>query len=184
MNYSGTIILLGMKHSGKTTTGKILADTIGCPFLDTDDVIAAVSGNSPRELWDSGGAPLMMHWETRACESVLAGYGRSMPGEQCILATGGGIADNSDACALLPRIGKMVYLDTAADILFPRIEESARRDGRLPPFLQEPDPRKKFLELFSTRTARYATIADVIVETGQLPPDDIARRILDLLAHE
>lgn len=184
MSYSGTIILVGMKHSGKTTTGRILAETLGCPFLDTDDVISTLSGKSPRELWDSGGAPLMMHWETEACESVLAGYGASASGKQCVLATGGGIADNNEACAILPGIGRTVYLDTAADVLFSRIEESARLDGRLPPFLQGPDPQQKFLELFSRRTARYATIADVTVGTGRLPPNEIACRILDLLAHE
>lgn len=184
MSYSGTLILLGMKHSGKTTTGRILAGMCGCPFLDTDDVIASLSGKSPRELWDSGGSQLMKFWETRACESVLEEYGKAASGKQCILATGGGIADNSEACAILQRIGTTVYLDTEAGLLFSRIEESAQRDGRLPPFLQGPDPKQKFFELFSTRTVRYATIADVTVETGQLSPDEIACRILDLLAHE
>lgn len=184
MNYSATIILLGMKHSGKTTTGKILADTLNYPFLDTDDVITTLSGKSPRELWDAGGAPLMMHWETKACEQIRSRYGSSSSALHCVLATGGGIADNADACAILSETGTTVYLDTAAELLFSRIEESASRDGRLPPFLQGPDPRGKFLELFSRRTTRYATIADVTIETGRLSPEEITTRIMDLLAHE
>jgi len=152
MNTPVTIILLGMKHCGKTSTGKILADNLSRPFLDSDDEITRISGNSPRELWDIGGAKLMMQWETKACESIFEKHAPGASNGPCVLATGGGIADNRDACAVLSRTGTTLYLNTAFDLLYERVRESARRDGRLPPFLQGPDPEEKFRELFSRRT--------------------------------
>jgi len=178
----GTIILLGMKHSGKTTLGKLLAESLNRPFLDTDDVIRSLSGKSPRELWDSGGAALMQEWETAACEEVLAQYGS--PEHSCVLATGGGIADNEAACGILSRLGITVYLDTDFSVLFKRVQQSAVRDGRMPPFLQGPDPESAFKELFSKRTGIYAKLSQVSVKTGQLSPAEISRRIMDLLTDE
>lgn len=184
MSTPASIILLGMKHCGKTTTGKILAGKLSRPFIDSDDEIAQLSGKTPRELWDIGGAELMMEWETKACESVFTRYAPGAGNEQCVLATGGGIADNSAACTILARTGTTVYLDTAFALLYERVRESARRDGRLPPFLQGPDPEGAFRELFSRRSAIYATIAEVTVETGRLPPTEIATAIMGLLANE
>ena len=39
MNLSKSIILIGIKHSGKSTQGKELAKHFGTSFFDTDDVI-------------------------------------------------------------------------------------------------------------------------------------------------
>ena len=33
------ITLTGFMGSGKTTVGKVLADFLGCPFMDLDDLV-------------------------------------------------------------------------------------------------------------------------------------------------
>jgi shikimate kinase len=60
--------------------------------------------------------------------------------------------------------------------------ESARRDGRLPRFLEGGDPETLFRELFLRRSKTYATITDVRIETGVRPPSEIVREIMDRTA--
>jgi shikimate kinase len=171
------IVLMGMKHTGKSTLGRLLAERIGLPFFDTDAVIAERSGKSARELFDSGGAELMMKYETDACRA-LAG------GTASVIATGGGLADNREACEVLAKNGLIVFIDTPFDILFGRIQESARKDGRYPKFLQGDDPRGLFQEIFHRRTAIYAKIADIRIETGARMPPEIVQDITDYIEHE
>lgn len=168
------IILMGMKHTGKSTLGKLLAQRLDLPFHDTDDAITELSGKTPRQLFDEGGAKLMMETETAACRNLSRQ-------SASIIATGGGLADNGEALEILKSNGLLVYLDTPFDLLYERILESARRDGRLPKFLQGGDPLRLFQELFTRRSEIYATMADVCIKTGARMPPEITNDIMDYL---
>lgn len=172
------IVLIGMKHSGKTTVGNLLAKELNLPFYDTDTKVFDLAGKTVRELYDEGGPELMMHWETKACRALSANPIKS------IIASGGGLADNSEAFISLNENGLCIYLDTPCDVLFERIMKSAEMDGRLPPFLQCPDPYSRFCEIFYQRSKTYDTIAHVRVSTYELRPQDVAKNILELLKYE
>ena len=45
MQKNRTIILMGIKHSGKSTQGRLLAGHFGCPFIDIDDEILKILEN-------------------------------------------------------------------------------------------------------------------------------------------
>jgi len=171
------IVLMGMKHTGKSTLASILSESLALPFFDTDTVITELCGKTPRVLFDEGGAQLMMEKELMACEKLAAG-------KRSVIATGGGLADNGKAIAMLKQNSLMVYIDTPFDLLFGRIMESARVDGRLPRFLDGPDSEGLFRELFSRRSKTYATIADVRIETGARMPTEIAQDIMDYIENE
>ncbi|HNY16173.1 MAG TPA: shikimate kinase [Treponemataceae bacterium] len=174
------IVIMGMKHTGKSTVGALLASRLGVPFHDTDAVIAELSGKTARELYDSGGAALMKERETEAARYLAERCAETRSG--CVIATGGGLADNPDAIAILKETGVLVYLDTPFKVLFARVMESARRDGRLPRFLEGGDPEALFRELFLRRSKTYATITDVRIDTGVRPPSEIVREIMDRTA--
>lgn len=171
------IVLMGMKHTGKSTLASILAGNLALPGFDTDTVITELCGKTPRALFDEGGPPLMMEKETLACEKLAAG-------ERSVIATGGGLADNKKALEILKESSLLVYIDTPFDLLFSRIMESARIDGRLPRFLDGPDPEGLFKELFTRRAKTYATMADVRIETGARMPAEIAQDIMDYIENE
>ncbi len=174
------IILMGMKHTGKSTLGELLAKNLHQAFYDTDTVIAKLSGKTPRELWDSGGAPLMIEWETSACRYLTAL--REQNGS--IIATGGGLADNPEALKILKETGLCIYLDTPFEVLFGRIMASAEKDGRLPPFLTGGDPRELFEKLFTRRTSIYATMADVHIHSLNKTPVAITQEITEYIRYE
>jgi shikimate kinase len=168
------VILTGMKHTGKSTLASLLAGRLDLPFFDTDAVVAEASGKTPRELYDEGGAALMMAREADACR-IVAGKGR------CVVATGGGLADNAEAIDELRDGGLFVFVDTPFDVLFARVSESARRDGRLPKFLRGNDPEGSFRELFNRRVKTYATIADVRICAGTRAPGEILDELAERL---
>lgn len=172
-----TIVIMGMKHTGKSTVGSLLAERLGFPFYDTDGVIAERSGKTPRELYDEGGPALMMERETEAARHLAERC--ETTGTPCVIATGGGLADNAEAIQTLKKTGVLVYLDTPFDLLFERVMESARRDGRLPRFLQGGDPETLFRELFFRRSKTYATMADIRVQADTRSPAELVREIMD-----
>lgn len=168
------ILLTGMKHTGKSTLASLLAKRLSLPFYDTDAVIAERTGKTARELFDEGGSVLMMAREADACR-IVAGRGA------CVVATGGGLADNEAAIAALGDGGLFVFIDTPFDVLYARVSESARKDGRLPKFLQGTDPEGQFKELFDRRVKTYATIADVRIDAGTRAPAEILEELTGYL---
>lgn len=177
MDNRRAIVIMGMKHTGKSTVGSLLAERLGVPFYDTDGVIAERSGKTARELYDEGGAALMMERESEAVRHLARQC--ETTGKPCVIATGGGLADNAEAIRTLKENGVLVYLDTPFELLFARVMESARRDGRLPRFLQGGDPETLFRELFHRRSETYATMADIRVQADTRSPDELVREIMD-----
>src|SRR5690349_15576926 len=49
------LVLVGLMGSGKSTVGRLVADRLGWPMVDSDEAIEARTGQSVRELWEEGG---------------------------------------------------------------------------------------------------------------------------------
>lgn len=180
MKKNAPIVLIGMKHTGKSTIGKILATQLHYSFFDTDTVISEIAGKTARELFDFGGSQLMQQFETQAFEQIY----NTKHTTQIVIATGGGLADNKEAIRFSAGKGLHIYLNTPFELLFSRIMLSAERDGRLPLFLQGGDPQEIFFDLFSRRSAIYATMSDTIINTGAQTPPEIAGIIMEYILHD
>ena len=167
MSTPASIILLGMKHCGKTTTGKILAGKLSRPFIDSDDEIARLSGKTPRELWDIGGAELMMEWETKACESVFTRYAPA-PGTNSAFSQRAEARRQQRCVHHSCRTGTTVYLDTAFALLYERVRRA--HAGRTATAVPAGSGSGRCIRELFRRSAIYATIAEVTVETGRLRP--------------
>lgn len=182
MEEKSVIVIMGMKHTGKSTVGSLLAQRLETPFHDTDEVVRELTGKAPRELYDEGGSALMIARETDAVRYLVNRYSGDKTG--CVIATGGGLADNAEALELLKKAGTLVFLDTPFELLFRRVMVSAERDGRLPGFLQGGDPEALFREVFLRRIKTYATISDIRITTGTRVPAELVQEIMDRTAHE
>ena len=64
------IILLGIKHCGKSTLGNLLSKQFHCPFFDTDDVITEMTGLSPRQIYQEQGPQAFMEAEAKEAVSM------------------------------------------------------------------------------------------------------------------
>src|SRR4051812_50028370 len=78
------LALVGMRGSGKSTVGRILASRLSRPFLDADDALEARVGRPIASLFAREGEPYFRDWEERILAELTAGHPRA------ILATGGG----------------------------------------------------------------------------------------------
>lgn len=100
------IILIGMPGSGKTTTGRILAEISGREFYDTDELIISRAGKSIERIFEEDGEDAFRDLETSVLESVTKLSG-------AVIATGGGIVTQKRNLSLLRQNGIIVFLNRA-----------------------------------------------------------------------
>jgi len=166
------IVLVGPKHSGKTSAGKALASLLSCGFVDLDDFIAQRSGKSPRALYGEG-PEVFRKAEAEALaallESATAGAASSL-----VIASGGGIIDNPDALSLMSRYQTVsVFLDVPAAVAWKRIKAA----GELPPFLKTDNPAETHRTLHERRAAAYRQLAALVINADGKSSREIAGEI-------
>ena len=83
------LTLTGFMGSGKTTTGKILAERLGCAFLDLDQVIEEAQGMTIPEIFATQGEAAFRAAELEALEKLLENESKSGKID-LVLALGGG----------------------------------------------------------------------------------------------
>jgi shikimate kinase len=168
------IVLVGPKHSGKTSAGKALASLLSCGFVDLDELIAQKSGKSPRALYNEG-PEIFRKAEARALAALLES---EMTGTSSflVIASGGGLVDNPDALSVMGRFPiTSVFLDVSAKAAWERI----RAEGELPPFLRTEDPEGTHRTLHERRAAAYRQLASLAIKADGKSPLEIAREVRD-----
>ncbi len=158
----GVLFLGGIKHSGKSTLGSLLAEASGLPFYDSDDLTVSAARrrnlevSTARELYRMAGPEGFKYYEAEALLEVAdSGPG---PGRM-IVALGGGAIDNPAALEVIDRNGYLIYLHVDADTLYERI----MRRGK-PAFLTSDRPYEEFLALSRRRDAAYRAKAHLVIE--------------------
>jgi shikimate kinase len=168
------IILVGPKHSGKTSAGAALAARCSGRFIDLDELVEQRSGKSPRTLYAEG-PEVFREAEAGALASLL----EAESGGRRVIAAGGGVIDNPAALALIAA-GKTllpVYLNVSAETAWERI----RGAGELPPFLKTEHPMETHRALHRRRAAAYRKLARFTIEAEGKSPRQIALEIHALL---
>ncbi len=155
---------MGIKHSGKTSLGKLLAKILNVPFLDLDYLLEEQYSQERilnfRELYLKLGESGFRELETEALNSILIQ-------QQGVLALGGGTIDNPEAMEIVQKAETLVFLDVEEQILYKRIE----RNG-FPSFLKK-SPEKLFSELFKRRRLLYKNIATITLNITNESPEEI-----------
>ena len=159
------ITLTGFMGSGKTTVGKVLADFLGCPFLDLDDLVVKKAGKSIPDIFAQDGEPAFRELEAKLLRQTVGKYAEST----AVLALGGGAILAPASAALLRDKTVCIYLRATLDTLLARLEgETAGRplaDASLAARLAEREPL-------------YEETAHVTIDTDGLTPDEVADEII------
>ncbi len=162
------IALAGMMGTGKSAVGRALAQQLGAPLLDVDDLVEEAAGTSIKTLFATRGEA-----EFRSQES--AALDRALQAETAVIALGGGALESAANRAAVRGRCRVIWLWADARTCASRISGDSR------PLLQVDDPLAALEELLVRRRPRYAAAADLIVDAREGTPEQIASRILEEL---
>jgi shikimate kinase len=108
------IFLAGFPGSGKTFLGKAAAEQLDIPFIDTDALIVAETGNTIDEIFKLNGEDYFRKKETEVLMSLASK-------KKGIIAAGGGTPCYNDNMEWMNANGFTVYLEASAAFLFHRL---------------------------------------------------------------
>ena len=138
------IVLIGMSGCGKTTIGKMLAKKLNREFIDTDLEIVKRDGREIPIIFKESGEAYFRNLERQVLKDVGALSGK-------IIATGGGVVENSENYFALKQNGKIFYLQR-------KLENLDRKDRPLATDISAVE------SLFERRKEKYLAFADVNVD--------------------
>ena len=163
-----SVYLIGMMGSGKTSTGRPLAERLGYGFVDADAVIEQAAGCSIAEMFQRDGEPEFRALEKQVLNSISQRH-------SLVVATGGGVVTQRENWGLL-HSGIVIWLDVIQEQLLKRLQT----DKTVRPLLQTADPEAALNELLAERKGLYAE-ADLTVVINDEPPEAVADGIVQLL---
>ena len=159
------IALTGFMGSGKTTVGKVLADFLGCPFMDLDDLVVKKAGKSIPDIFAQDGEPAFRELEAQILRKTVAKYAEST----AVLALGGGAVLAPASAALLHEKTVCIYLRATLDTLLERL--AGETAGR-------PLADDSLADRLASREPIYEKTAHVTIDTDGLSPDEVADEII------
>lgn len=140
-----SIALIGLRGSGKTSLGKLLARELDFAFFDTDEVFVCLEKQSIADYVASNGWDLFRDKE----EQILL----QMPAEKAVISCGGGIILREKNRLFLKQNVFTVYLDVPVKELVTRLEKDAKSAQR--PAFTSKSLAEEMQELYEVRKALY-----------------------------
>jgi shikimate kinase len=163
------VVLVGLMGSGKSTVGRLVAERLGRPFVDSDEQVESATGRTVREIWSSDGEEAFRRFEAEALAAAVAS-----PRPAVIAAAGGTVLDARNR-EVLSEAGVVVWLDADPAVLADR---AASGDHR--PLLDD-DPVGALAKMSDERAELYREVATHIIDVGVREPDDVADEVLALV---
>lgn len=161
------VVLIGLPGSGKTTVGKLVADTLKAPFQDIDAIVTRKEGRPISMIFAEKGEAVFREMERVEVEAALAG-------QPAIISPGGGWAAQPGALSSVQDRGLVVYLKTRPDTAATRAAPQGNR-----PTLMDEDPGLQMRQLLKDREPFYLQ-ADATVETDRKAPAKVVEEVVRL----
>jgi shikimate kinase len=164
------IVIIGYRCTGKTSVGKRLAERLGIPFYDTDELIQSEAGKTIREMVDQEGWDAFRQRERAIIKKIPASA------DAVIAAGGGAIMDAANRKALRYK-GLCVWLTADVEIIVERMRNDSASDAQRPP-LSSNGLEQETAKILAARRPIYEETADCMVDTSGKGLDAIADEIL------
>lgn len=167
------VVLLGLRCSGKTSVGRLLAGRLGWPFHDSDAELArrfgelsGASGREAGEVLAEVGLERFRRLERDALTGLLA-----QPGPR-VVATGAGCVETPEVRRML-RGARCVWLRVELAELRARMEA----DPTPRPSLTGADPLLEIPQVAARREPLYRALASAVIDCGGAAPAELAERL-------
>ena len=165
------VVIVGFMGAGKTTVGAMLAESIGWDFLDLDAEVARREGMPVPEIIRERGMADFRRVEAEVGRALLCR-------RRAVIAVGGGWPAEPGHMDMLGKGTVSVWLRVGTRAALERIagSDTAR------PLLQVDDPVGTAESLLAERTRHYRR-GDIVVDTEDRAPDEVATEILKHIKH-
>lgn len=152
--------------TGKTTVGRIVAERLGWPFIDTDQLIERRHGPIPA-IFAEQGEDAFRDMEREVARELA-------DSDVAVISTGGRFMLDDANVDALGSTSVIFCLHAPAGEIVRRVLADGSPADR--PLLAGPDPAERVASLLRDREAAYAAFAQV--STSGRTPDDIATEII------
>lgn len=153
-----------MPGAGKTTFGKYLAEKLHRRFIDADDFIVEMTGETIAGMFQKG-EDYFRRKETEALKKLAEKEG-------IVIATGGGAVTKKENIEILKTTGTIIFIDRPPEDITKDVEVEKR------PLLK--DGPQKVYDLYEKRINLYREAADVVI-TNHGAECDVLEHMCDLL---
>ncbi len=174
------LVLIGLRGSGKSTIGRLVASRAGAAFVDLDELTSRLlGGGEVAEIWARVGEPGFRDGEARA----LRDLNLDARGGPRVIALGGGTPTAPGAAELLESASRagavtLVYLRAAPGVLRARLGAT---DVASRPSLTGAGTLREIEAVFAARDPLYRRLATLVLETDDLSVEDLADRLAPLI---
>lgn len=167
--------------TGKSVVGPMLAQRLGCEFVDTDELIERKAGKAISEIFAKEGEPCFRQLEKQAVEEVSRRFPK-------VISLGGGAILDFENLTTIKATGVLVCLRAAPEVIWARTKNSTKRpllEGREEKGLEGGESRKEWIYqrikgLLAWREPYYQE-ADFDVDTSNLTPEEVVEEMLEKL---
>lgn len=163
------LVLVGLMGAGKSAIGRLVAQALSVPFVDSDHEIERVSRMSVSDLFAAYGEEEFRALEARVMKRLLKTGPR-------VVSTGGGAFINERTRRHIKRGGLTVWLKADLDVLWERVN---KRDTR--PLLKTENPKQTLENLMNARYPIYAE-ADLTVHSRDVKKEMVVEEVLAAIA--
>ena len=164
------IVLIGMRGSGKTVVGTMLASRLHRDLIPMDALIVYEAEMTIPQIVETYGWPKFREIETQVTQKAARLRGT-------VNATGGGVILNPKNVEALRSTGIVFWLDVSVDNTLKRIGEDPNR----PSLTGKASRRDDMLAPFQERETLYRSAAHHIIDTNDKHPKQVTEEIFDIL---
>lgn len=150
------LFLVGLRASGKSTLGKLLAERLEMRFMDTDALVVDKAGRNIADIVAADGWDAFRSLESEILREVCARRGQ-------VVATGGGIVLAPENQELIQRSGTTFFLMAETSTLLGRLNAAPGTEQRPP--LSGLAPEQELIQSNIQRGPIYMNLADHILRT-------------------
>jgi shikimate kinase len=155
------LVLVGFMGSGKSSVGRLVAAAHGVDFIDLDQRIEEMTGQSIEAIFEQQGEARFRNFESAALARALADGG-------IVIAVGGGAVMDDRNWGLIQDGNLVVRLRASDEATLERLGDGQARplagSGRL---RDQPALQQKLMSLAAARESRYAEAAVQLDTTGR-----------------
>jgi shikimate kinase len=170
-----SIVLVGYRGSGKSTIGKRLADRLGKPFVDVDDLIVGKARKSIREVFAQDGEPFFRDLETEAMKEI------SLLPDHVIGLGGGSLGREENRRVIRDARHAVIYLKCEPIELHRRIRSDPQSSLTRPNLTSLGGGIEEIQQMLAAREPLYQDLMTTEIDVTRLTPDEAVASIIQLL---